>query len=246
MKKVLAIVMAVMMLATMGGVALAQSAVEPEEVNIVLPTGEEAEIVKYVTNDEGVTVNITWAVDNMSGLAVDLSPAERLNVADGTSANFTEIISIFSWTGPEPLYATVTFFFEVDGIPTSNVTQRISVTEGNLDIKPGSFPNSISCKKKGVTPVAILGNSVNVSDIDVTTIEFMGASPVHDLTDPDVLADHIQDVNFDGNPDLVCHFPTSDLDMNSETETGTLTYELETDGGASIDDSVRPLKCPGP
>ena len=87
---------------------------------------------------------------------------------------------------------------------------------------------------------------MDVEDIDVESILFMGASPVHELTDEEVLLDHIQDVNFDGVPDLVCHFLTSDLDIDSETEEGILTYELEGDGGGEISDSVSPLKCREP
>ena len=32
------------------------------------------------------------------------------------------------------------------------------------------------------------------------------AAPVHDLTAPSILADHITDINSDGIPDLMMHF----------------------------------------
>lgn len=96
----------------------------------------------------------------------------------------------------------------------------------DIDIKPGSDPNSINLKSKGVIPVAILGSdSFDVTTVDVTTLEFGpdGASPAHDLTDPVVYADHFQDVNEDGFMDLVCHFRTKDTGIGSLDITATLT-----------------------
>lgn len=82
----------------------------------------------------------------------------------------------------------------------------------DVDIKPGSWPNSINTKSKGVIPVAILGSAYfDVTTIDVTTLWFMCASPAHDLTDPDVYMDHLQDVNLDGYVDLVAHYRTQDV-----------------------------------
>jgi len=88
--------------------------------------------------------------------------------------------------------------------------------EVDIDIKPGSDPNSINRKSKGVIPVAILGSDTfDVTDVDVTTLEFGpdGAEPAHHLTDPDVYADHLQDVNGDGFMDLVCHFKTQEVGL---------------------------------
>lgn len=49
---------------------------------------------------------------------------------------------------------------------------EIPIVEVKVDIKPGSCPNPLNLKEKGVLPVAILGTAkFNVSDIDPLTIK---------------------------------------------------------------------------
>ena len=74
-----------------------------------------------------------------------------------------------------------------------------------IDIKPGSFPNSVNTKSKGVIPVAILGSSsFNVSDVDVTTLTF---GPDGEASISHKKA-HYEDVNNDGITDLLSHYKT--------------------------------------
>jgi len=114
----------------------------------------------------------------------------------------------------------------------------------DVDIKPGSDPNSINTKSKGVVPVAILGSAtLDVTDIDVSTLQFAGASPKHDLSDPLVYAAHLQDVNLDGFVDLVSHYPQKDTTVCGQA-TGEITANLLDGTALSGSDSVRPLHCP--
>ena len=104
-----------------------------------------------------------------------------------------------------------------------------------IDIKPGSDRNSINPNSKGVIPVAILGSaSFDVTTVDVTTLAFGpdGATPAHDLTDPIVYADHLQDVNGDGFTDLVSHYRTQDTGIAKGDTEACLTGE--TTGGVAI------------
>jgi hypothetical protein len=98
----------------------------------------------------------------------------------------------------------------------------------SIDIKPGSDPNSINMRNKnGVIPVAILGSAdFDVTDVDVTSLNFEGATPAHDLTDPFVYADHLQDVNEDGYTDLVSHYPAQDTGLTTASTEGCLTGSL--------------------
>lgn len=122
-------------------------------------------------------------------------------------------------------------------------TYRIyGVIEVDIDIKPGSFPNSINPNSKGVIAVAILGSDIlNVRDVDVTTLKFGPdeASPAHDLTDSVVYEEHIQDVDGDQIEDLVSHYRTQDTGIVPGDTSATLTGQ--TTGGIPISgtDSVR-------
>jgi hypothetical protein len=53
------------------------------------------------------------------------------------------------------------------------------IIEVDIDIKPGSCPNPLNVKDKGVLSVAILGTTAfNVFDIDVASIRLEGISPI--------------------------------------------------------------------
>jgi len=121
-----------------------------------------------------------------------------------------------------------------------------NVIGGLVDIKPGSFPNSINIKSMGVVPVAILGSdSFDVLEIDVTSLEFGpgGATPVH-LDNFAVPADHYEDVNGDGFTDLVTHYNQKETGIAcDDTEaviTGTLLDGTQIEGTDSVNPICKP------
>jgi hypothetical protein len=102
-------------------------------------------------------------------------------------------------------------------------TEPIRVTLSALiDIKPGSDDNSINLKSKGVVPVAILTTEgFDASSVDVGSVKFAGASPV---------SWQLEDVDGDGNLDLLLHFRTQELTDLSQTSTSAVLTGAILDG----------------
>jgi len=85
------------------------------------------------------------------------------------------------------------------------------IQEVEIDIKPGSDPNSINLKSNGLIPVAIL----TTPDFDATTID---ASTVTFGPDAATMAHkhaHFEDINDDGEIDMVLHFRTQDTGIST-------------------------------
>lgn len=75
----------------------------------------------------------------------------------------------------------------------------------SIDIKPGSLPNSVNTKAKGVLPVAILSSvDFDVTQVDPTLVSLLGANPEKWS---------LEDINGDGQLDLILHFRIEDLDF---------------------------------
>jgi hypothetical protein len=75
-----------------------------------------------------------------------------------------------------------------------------------IDIKPGSYPNSINPDNRGVVPVAILTKTgFDATTVPLGTVRFGpgGACPVHERA-------HLEDVDNDGDIDVVLHFKTQE------------------------------------
>ncbi|HEY95455.1 MAG TPA: hypothetical protein G4O15_11025 [Dehalococcoidia bacterium] len=79
-----------------------------------------------------------------------------------------------------------------------------------VDIKPGSDPNPVNVKSKGVLPIAILGDeSFDITAIDPSTVQL--ASPLHDDVVADPLRWSYEDTNGDGYTDLLLRYKTQVL-----------------------------------
>jgi hypothetical protein len=94
-----------------------------------------------------------------------------------------------------------------------------SVLTVQVDIKPGSFPNPINPKSRGVIPVAIMTTATfDALTVDPLTVKFgpAGAVEAHGKGHP-------EDVDGDGKLDLVLHFGTQESGIKAGDVSAGLT-----------------------
>lgn len=107
------------------------------------------------------------------------------------------------------------------GYSIGYATAAPPIIEVDIDIKPGSDPNSINLKSKGVVPVAVLTTEdFDASNINPATVLFASASP---------LRWNMEDVDGDGDLDMIFHFNTQELNLDENSTEACLTGQT-TDG----------------
>jgi hypothetical protein len=103
-----------------------------------------------------------------------------------------------------------------------------------VDIKPGSCPNALNVKAKGVVPVAILGTAdFDVTEIDVATLQLGGV---------DAIQYSLEDVATPFEPYVGKQFA---LDCNERGSDGYLDLTLKFDTeeiAEAIENAVGPLQ----
>ena len=107
-----------------------------------------------------------------------------------------------------------------------------------IDIKPGSFPNSVNLGSGGTVPVAIFSTQTfDARTLNPSTIT-LASAPVK-LKGQGTPMASFQDVNGDGLPDLVVHVSTETLQL-SDTDTAAVLRGKTSNGrGVKGTDSVR-------
>jgi hypothetical protein len=108
-----------------------------------------------------------------------------------------------------------------------------------IDIKPAGFPNSINPRSKGVIPVAVLTtDTVDASAVDPTTVFFGAtgseAAPAHSA---------LEDVDGDGNTDMILHFRTQDTGIVCGSTSASLTGNTFSGQAIEGSDSIRTVGC---
>jgi hypothetical protein len=117
----------------------------------------------------------------------------------------------------------------------------------SVDIKPRSDRNSIQCENEhAVIAVAVLTDQdFDATTVDLTTVTFEGASDMHVHKGSGEAVRHEDDVDGDGDIDLVFHFRLGETTLTCESTAGTLrgeTFDGQAIGGT---DTVRMIE-PGP
>jgi hypothetical protein len=86
-----------------------------------------------------------------------------------------------------------------------------------VDVKPGSYPNTINLKSKGLVPVALLGS--NNFDVEGVKLETVGLHPKGDCSAAvKPVKEAFEDVNGNGIIDAVFFFKTQDLALTFTVE----------------------------
>jgi hypothetical protein len=105
-----------------------------------------------------------------------------------------------------------------------------------IDIKPGSYPNSINLGNEGVIPVAILSSwDFDATTVDPATVELAGAG-VELRGKSDKAMAHKEDSDGDGLIDLVVQITTQNLDPGTFQD-GYATLTGSTYDGTAIEGS---------
>jgi hypothetical protein len=94
------------------------------------------------------------------------------------------------------------------------MTPAIAVpTIVDIDIRPGSDSNSINLGARGLVPVAVLTtDDFDATTVDPVTVSFAGALPLRWAT---------EDVDGDGDLNLLFHFKTRELQLDMTSTEGT-------------------------
>jgi len=88
-----------------------------------------------------------------------------------------------------------------------NLTYSTAVQQVEIDVKPGSDPNSINVNSHGAIAVAILSDaSLDATQVDATTVLFAGAFAFQNA---------LEDVDDDGDLDMVLHFRTDETNLDA-------------------------------
>jgi parallel beta-helix repeat protein len=196
-------------------------------------------------NWSNVHINYNNIVSNASGMQGYYDPGGNPNITVDAINNWWGDSSGPSGNGPgtgDSVLLTNVNFDPWLMAEIGDVCPPPAVIEVEIDIKPGSDPNSINPKSRGKIPVAILSNPDfdAPSDVDWDSLTF---GPDGDEESLAFCSASPEDVDDDGLGDLVCHFYTRHTGFNCGDSEGTLKGYTVDDMPIEGSDSVRIVPC---
>lgn len=198
-------------------------------------------VLEHVTLPHGGTYLVvlsTTATNPPQGIAWTNAPAVVADVGASRGPFLTTLRPPGTTGVTYPPAAT--FFNSPSGfVGEFKVTGTPAVIPVTIDIKPGSFPNSINLDASGAVPVAIFSmpEFSAPSEVDASTLTLAGAN-VRIPGRSGRQQCSVEDVDGDGLADLICHF-TNDLSIAVGQTIAVL--EGKTYGGLTIrgEDTIR-------
>jgi len=218
--------------------------VAPDMIDETLQPGESVDVTKLFDPDEGECDFEGFAEppftkdQDCSGSGFDDNILIDVNQVEGDE--WDETITVKDDAEPERYHCTLiwTLVFENDQgdefIITVNQEIWITVPDPvilvHIDIKPQSCPNPVNTNSRGLLPVAILGNEVNVDDIDVSTVKLAGVSPMkHNIED--VATPHTPDTEVVNPNDCTIEGPDGIDDLTLKFDTQQVLDALDVSRG---------------
>jgi hypothetical protein len=128
---------------------------------------------------------------------------------------------------------------EINAIFVAGGAGKCQVRTVFIDIKPGSYPNSINLKSNGVVPVVILSSTeFDATQINPETVTLAKAK-VKQAGNNGKFSCGAQDINSDGLLDMVCHVITAQIVIDIGSSVAVL--EAKTFSGLALrgEDSVK-------
>jgi hypothetical protein len=179
----------------------------------------------FVDGDYRETIPFTFSGDITGFLPNTSTPIFSATLSGQGRATFLFWNTSMDLLNPHYLLYSIEYHFEP--MPIS------------IDIKPATFPNSINPQNKGKIAVAILTtDSFDATAVDPTTVLFgatgIEAAPVQSAT---------EDVDGDGDIDLVLHFVTQETGITCGTASAALTGALFSGVRIKGSDSIVTVGC---
>lgn len=142
------------------------------------------------------------------------------------------------FTSPPQDLGSPTGFSDTLGLVVQFTTAP-AVLSAAVDIKPGSWPNSIRPATRGVIPVAILTTSA----FDATSVN--GATVLFGRTGSEAAPSHValEDVDGDGDFDMILQFRISDTGVRCGDTVMTVTGLTITGRAFQGSDAIRTVGC---
>lgn len=215
---------------------LLEAGVEPPENQ--LPIADAGPDITIFTNDIATTIINGIATDPDTGDslqyrwlegAVEFTSWADVGENDEAPLDLSIILSQYLSVGTHTLTLEVSDGAEID---SDDMILTIEIAPIDIDIKPGSDPNPINQGSNGLIPVAIFSSpEFDATTVLPETVSLGGAGVAVRGKGTKYMA-HEQDVNGDGDIDLIVQVETDGLDQVGAN--GEVELTAETSDGTSI------------
>jgi hypothetical protein len=212
-------------------------------------SGGKTPAVLYTQGADSLTATFGPGPVAAFGLEIEPNLFAVLNVTlttiNGGTHTLTQTVNgfggakFFGWTEGSVVSMQLTCTGGCLGFGFGEMVKAEGVVMVMIDIHPGSFPNSINPRSQGVIPVAILTTaSFDATTVDPSTV-FFGATGAEAAA----VQFALEDVDGDGDLDLILHFRTQDTGIQCGQTSASLTGKTFSGQAIQGSDSIVTVGC---